>query len=322
MVVTWNPGPALAACLDHVRRSASAAGTDVQVVVVDNGSTDGTLDELRLDPGDVVVRNGANAGYGLAAAQGIARASARWVLLLNADCRVDEGFFAAMHAAAARAGDDVATLVPDMRFASDPSVINCRGVGVDEIGVPHEVDAGLPADRAPVRKDVFGGSSGCCLLRVAAVRAVGGPEPVFFAYLEDVDLAWRLRRAGYRAVFVPGAIALHEGSASTREGSALKTYLVARNRRLLFRLNGPHSVRARLWRLPVETGHLVVSLSGSGLAAPRGRLGALRLRRYADFVRRSRAASDTISREPPLVSRTSLAATLARKRSLRRHLNR
>jgi GT2 family glycosyltransferase len=323
VIVTWNPGASLAACVDHLRRSARVAATRVQVVIVDNGSTDGAVEELHLEPVDVVIRNGVNAGYGVAAAQGIARADAPWALLLNPDCRVEEGFFPALQTAAAAAGDDVATLVPDMRFASAPSVINCRGIAVDAAGVPHELDAGFPAEQAPTRDEVFGGSSGCCLLRVEAVRAVGGPEPVFFAYLEDVDLAWSLRRAGYRAAFVPGALALHEGSASTREGSALKTYLVARNRRVLFRLDGPHTLRARLERLPVEAGHLAVSLlSGSGLAAPRGRLAALRLRRYANFVRRARGVADVAAAEPPLAPRTSLSATLERKRSLRRHLSR
>jgi GT2 family glycosyltransferase len=324
VIVTWNPGASLGTCVDHLRRSARVAATRVQIVIVDNGSTDGAVDELRLEPADVVIRNGVNAGYGVAAAQGIARANAPWTLLLNTDCRIEEEFLPALQAAAEAAGDDVATLVPDMRFASAPSVINCRGVAVDAAGVPHEIDAGVPAEQAPVREDVFGGSSGCCLLRVDAVRAVGGPEPVFFAYLEDVDLAWRLRRARYRAVFVPGALALHEGSASTREGSALKTYLVARNRRVLFRLDGPHALGARLGRLPVEAGHLAVSLStGSGLAALRGRLAALRLRRYANFVRRSRTASAYGSAvEPRLPPRATLSGTLARKRALRRHLNR
>ena len=73
--------------------------------------------------------------------------------------------------------------------------------------------------------------------------AVGGLEPLYFAYMEDVDLGWRLRKHGYRAFVVPGAVALHEGSASTGEGSWLKAFLVARNRRALFRLHGPPGLR-------------------------------------------------------------------------------
>src|SRR6185437_73941 len=141
---------------------------------------------------------------GVAAAQGIARATAPWVLLLNPDVVVAGSFVGALATAAATADADVATLVPDLRFASNHSIVNGRGLAVDKTGVPGEVDSGVDvAGLEPARGDVFGGSSGACLLRLSAVREVGGVEPAFFAYFEDVDLAWELRRSGYCAVFIP-----------------------------------------------------------------------------------------------------------------------
>jgi GT2 family glycosyltransferase len=164
---------------------------------------------------------------------------------------------------------------------------------------------------------MLGGSSGCCLLRAEAVRKLGGPEPAFFAYLEDVDLALRLRRAGHSAAFVPGAIAWHEGSMSTGRRSPLKEFLVARNRRLLFRLDAPRSLRARFWRTVTDAGHgLVTSLRGAGLAPWAGRLDALRLRRYARFVRHSRAAHERHADPLPLAPRVTLRRTLARRRAI------
>jgi GT2 family glycosyltransferase len=251
----------------------------------------------------------------------MSRASAPWLLLLNPDCQVAPAFIGAMYAEAGAAAPDVAALVPDMRFASDPSIVNCRGVAVDEIGVPHEVAAGAAAALAPTPREVFGGSSGCLLLRAEAVRAVGGLELAFFAYLEDVDLAWQLQRAGYRAVFVPEAVSFHEGSASAREASPLKVYLVSRNRRVLFRLDGPNTARVRLSRLAVEAGHGVVSsVTGPPLAPWQGRIGALRLRSYVRFVRRSRAVSSGGTAQPMLGPRVTLLQTLRRKRALRREL--
>jgi N-acetylglucosaminyl-diphospho-decaprenol L-rhamnosyltransferase len=323
VVVAWNPGDSLHACIECLRASAHAAAIGLQIVIVDNASTDSAVASVPLESGDVVVRNPVNAGYGAAAAQGISRAGAAWVLLVNPDCRVEIGFLPAMAAAIRSATADVATLVPDMRFASSPTVVNCRGIGVDEAGVPFEIGAGTDAMAAPVPDEPFGGSSGCCLLRTEALRAVGGVEVAFFAYLEDVDLAWQLRRAGFRAVFVPEAVALHEGSASTREGSTLKTYLVARNRRLLFRLDGPGGARARLWRLVVEAGHgTVATATGSGFAGWRGRAAALRLRRYAAFVRRARMVAQPTTTSPRLEPRATLPATLKRKLALRRDLHR
>jgi GT2 family glycosyltransferase len=321
VIVAWNSGASLAACAGALRASARLAGVGLELVVVDNASDDGSVDAFVLDPSDIRIRNPLNAGFGTAAAQGMSRASAPWILLVNPDCQVETDFVGALAEAAATVADDVAALVPDMRYASNTSIVNCRGIAVDVIGVPHEVAAGVDAGAALVPGEVFGGSSGCVLLRAEAVRRVGGLELAFFAYLEDVDLAWRLQRAGYKAVYVPGAVALHEGSASAGESSPLKVYLVARNRRLLFRLDGPRTTRARLSRLVVEAGHGAVStLTGPRVAPWSGRLGAVRLRSYVRFVRRSRAELDGAARVPRLEPRTGLLDTLRRKRALRREL--
>jgi GT2 family glycosyltransferase len=136
--------------------------------------------------------------------------------------------------------------------------------------------------------------------------------------MEDVDLAWRLRRAGYRALLVPEAVANHEGSASLGADSPMKAFLVARGRRLLFRLNGPHTVKARARRTVVELGHAAfVTASGGGLAPWIGRADALRLRTYTRFVGRARALAPTVV-EPKTAPGSSLAEALRRKRAARR----
>jgi len=316
VVVAWNAGPTLAACVDSLRESARRANAPLQTVIVDNGSGDTAVADLRLDADDVVVRNPVNAGYGVAAAQGIARSDAPWVLLVNPDLTVELEFVGALLAAADSADPSVATLVPEMRFASRPELVNCRGITVDEIGVPSEIDAGTPVvpDAAP-SIPALGGSSGCCLLRTEHLLRLGGPEPVFFAYLEDVDLALRLSCAGYDATFVPTAIAFHEGSASTGARSPLKVFLVARNRRLLFRLHGPRSPRATAWRALVDVAHGAYSSLGTPVAPWGGRLEALRFRRYIRFLRRSRSAEPCVSAYAR-PSRATLRETLGRKRQI------
>jgi N-acetylglucosaminyl-diphospho-decaprenol L-rhamnosyltransferase len=315
VLVAWNTGTSLAACIDSVRESARRADETIQVVVVDNASRDLAVDDLRFEAGDVVVRNTLNAGYGVAASQGIARADAPWILLVNPDLTVEADFVRALLSAADQAAPTVATLVPELRFSAQPDVVNSRGVTVDEIGVPAEIDAGEPVRTgAAPSVPVLGGTSGCCLLRSEHVRELGGPEPAFFAYLEDVDLALQLCCAGYEAIFVPDAIAFHEGSASTGRRSPLKLFLVARNRRVLFRLHGPTVLRARAWRTLVEVGHGAYSSLDAPLAPWAGRLDALRLRRYTDFLRRSRKARGPCRAEYDRPRRATLSATLRRKR--------
>jgi GT2 family glycosyltransferase len=316
VVVAWNAGSTLAACVDSLRTSAGHAAESVQFVIVDNGSLDTAVADLRLEADDVVVRNELNAGYGVAAAQGIARSNAPWILLVNPDLTVEPDFVEQLLAVADSAEPAIGTLVPELRFASRPDVVNCRGVTVDEIGVPAEIDAGMPAaDGAAPSIPVLGGSSGCCLLRAEHLRSLGGPEPGFFAYLEDVDLALRLWSAGHEAIFVPGAVALHEGSASTGARSPLKVFLVARNRRLLFRLHGPRSPRATAWRALVDVAHGTYSSLGTPVAPWAGRLESLRFRRYVRFLRRSRASEPRVA-EYARPSRATLRETLSRKRRI------
>jgi GT2 family glycosyltransferase len=322
VLVSWNSEEALGDCVGSLREAERAAGRPLEVVVVDNGSSDSSVARARELGADVVVSNPVNAGYGVAAMQGLARSAAPWALLLNPDVVVDRAFIGALLAAAESSPEDVATLVPDVRFASDASVVNCRGIEVDRIGVPAEVEAGRRAIAVGAPRDVFGGSSGACLLRLDAVRRVGGVEPAFFAYGEDVDLAWQLRRAGYRALLVPDAIAYHEGSASFGADSPFKAFLVARSRRLLFRLDGPYTPSARASRAVVELAHAsVMTALGAGLAPWLGRLDAIRARRYIRFVRRARDLMD-VRVEPELAPMKPFRGALRRKLAAGREMRR
>lgn len=314
VVVAWNSGASLAQCVEALRASAERAARALQLVVVDNGSTDRAVNELRLDVGDLVIRNPVNAGYGVAAAQGMARSTASWILLVNPDLVVQPDFVGTLLRAADASDPNVATLVPEMRFATRPDMVNCRGVTIDEIGIPAEIDAGVSVvEPAAPSVEVLGGSSGCCLLRADHVRRVGGPEPMFFAYLEDVDLALLLRCAGFDTVFVPGAIALHEGSASTGAQSPLKVHLVARNRRLLFRLHGPRGARASMWRALVDVAHGGYSSLATPVAPWKGRFEALRFRRYVTYLHRSRGRRACVGHYAR-PRRATLRETLSRKR--------
>ncbi|MGH3025395.1 MAG: glycosyltransferase, partial [Gaiellaceae bacterium] len=317
VMVAWNSGELLPDSIGAFRRSGKAAGALTEVVIVDNASTDGSAETARRLGADRVVQNPLNVGFVVAASQGLALASSDWVLLANPDLVVSDSFVTVVVGAATTAPPDVAALVPDIRYASEPEVVNSRGLEVDDVGVPAERDAGRAADSVESPLEVFGASSSASILRVDALRRVGGLEPAYFAYLEDVDVAWRLRKSGYRALLLRDALALHEGSASTGEGSWLKAFLVARNRRILFRLHGPRTPRARSFRVVVEVGHATVqALSGSRGASIRGRAAATRAHRYARFLKASNVVLAVPNdRAIPLAPRFRMLETLQRKQT-------
>jgi GT2 family glycosyltransferase len=156
---------------------------------------------------------------------------------------------------------------------------------VDRLGVAYERLAGAPAaagQDAP--RDVFGATACVALYRRAMLDAVGGFDASFFAYLEDVDVAWRARAAGWRAVYEPRALAHHRGSASAREGSAFKYRLVGRNRMRLLAKNATTAQLVRYGALMAlyDVAYVVFAgVTDRTLAPLRGRLEGLReWRRY------------------------------------------
>lgn len=320
VTVSWNSRRTLGACLAALFTSAADAGTTLRAVVVDNASTDDSVAVARAHGADLI-GNGCNIGFAAGVNQGLARAGTEWVFLANPDLQVSRSFFRVLGAYVERADPRVAMLVPDVRFSAAPEVINARGLSIDATGLPSEVQHGVVADSAGPPPHVFGGSGGALLLRRSALGAVGGLEPMFFAYLEDADLSWRLRKAGFRAAFVPGAIALHEGSSTTTFDSPLRAHLVARNRRLLFGLHGPHGLEARVRRLAIEVGHGAVQTALSRSLAPMtGRLEALRLLPRVAFLRAvdRQSVTATVS----LADRISPLAMLGRKLADRRLIRR
>ena len=321
VLVAWNSRDSLARAVRAIRQSANESDAVVEFVVVDNASGDGAVEALDVAPSDVVVWNPLNAGYGVAAAQGASLASGPWILFVNPDVVVADSFLRALLVEAREAPPNVSTLVPDMRYMSNPRVINSRGVTIDETGIPSELDAGVDVADAVPRTDVFGGSTGCCLIRTGALHAVGGFELCYFAYLEDVDIAARLQACGYTSRFVPNAVAYHEGSASLGGVSPLKSHIVARSRRLFFQLNGPRGLRASMWRILVEMGHAAVSiLGGGGMGPVLGRCDAIRLHGYTRYARASRKHQGGAVATPPYAPRTGLLETLRRKRTVSREL--
>ena len=267
VIVNWNGLALLPDCLD----SLSACGTPLEIIVVDNGSTDGSVGYLRQRPEIVVIGNATNTGYAPANNAGIARATGEFVLLLNNDTRVAPGFLEPLlHMMSTTA--DVGAGQCKMLSFDPPYRVDAYGSYLLRTGFLYHLRYGKPDPPPEPPFEIFGAKGAAMIIRASVLREVGGFDPDFFAYLEDSDLSWRIWLGGWRVLCVPESVVYHRGGATaSRLPSAFVTFHSFKNRTcmLLKNLSTPAA-----WRiLPV---HLALNLGLIAMELIRGRGGAAR----------------------------------------------
>ena len=312
VIVTRDRAELLVAALRSAQAALNAAGARSEIVVVDNHSTDDSAERVASElPGVRWIQLDRNYGFATAVNHGLRATSAEWVLLLNNDATLDVN--ALRHALTARIREDVGTIVLQMRFADRPEVVNSAGIGVDVLGVAFDRFLGAPTDGpASEPGEVFGACAGAALYRRAMLDDIGGFDSGYFVYLEDVDLAWRARMAGWRALYVPDAVAWHAHSGTAGHGSSFKYFHVGRSRiRLLARNADTRQLRRYgLQMLLFDLAYVAfVAVRDRTLAPLRGRLAGLREWRAA------RARTSACRGPVELERRQGFAAALRRRRA-------
>jgi GT2 family glycosyltransferase len=228
VIVNWNGRYHLETCLPAL---FTQTFTDFEIVLVDNGSTDGSAEWVETNfPHVQLIRNAQNVGFAKGNNQAIRATDAEFVVTLNNDTRVESGWLAAL-VEAATSDPTVGMVASKMLFADRPDVINSAGIALDPVGIAWDRLGG--ASDKPDQEtwvEVFGPCAGAALYRRAMLDQVGLFDEGFFAYLEDVDLAWRARLAGWRCLYAPVARVYHVHSATGIEGSPLKSRLLGRNK--------------------------------------------------------------------------------------------
>jgi GT2 family glycosyltransferase len=303
VIPTYNGRRLLETCLASIERHSPRAPS-IEVIVVDDGSTDGTMDWLAAThPAIRLVRHERNRGFCGAANAGIAAARGEFIQLLNNDTEVTPGWIeTGLQPFADPALGSVAPLV---LVRSDPTRVDSAGDRYSIVGWPSKRGHGEPAARWANRPadQVFGASGSSAFYRTSALRTVGAFDPLFGSYYEDVDLAFRLRWAGYDCVFAPKCVVLHEVSASYDHARPDLQRRMARNAELLFWSNLP----AR-WLWAAAGPHLAFTLMQAAWRLARGRL--------RPFVA---GKLDALRLLPRLPARRSARAHLARTAIARPH---
>lgn len=271
VIVTWNGLRHLRRCLPAL---ADQTGVEFETIVVDNGSTDGTAEWIaQAYPRTVLKRLESNHGFSEANNIGFGLAQAQLIATLNNDAVPDPNWLHKL-VQAAYEHPDAGSFASRIVLDRDPNIIDSAGVVTDVLGIAwdrHNADP-VGADAAG---EVFGACAGAALYRKALLDETGGFDPAFFAYLEDVDLAWRARWLGWTARYVPEARVVHAHSATGTEESPFKTFHLGRNK--VWTIAKNHPTRALLLYGPLLLAYDLASLPITlarqrNLAALRGRL--------------------------------------------------
>jgi GT2 family glycosyltransferase len=300
-------------CLTQLVRALGEVEGAGELIVVLNASDPGFESEVReLVPDAVLLIPGGNVGFAGGVVRGIREAGGEWIALVNDDAVVDPRALAEMLAVGG-SSEDVGSVAAQMRFADRPDVINSAGIEVDRLGVASDRLLGLPAgasERVPT--EVFGASGGAALYRRSMLDQIGGFDESFFAYLEDVDVAWRARMMGWRSMYAPAAMVHHHHSMTLGHRSRQKYFLAGRNRLRLLAKNAStrQLVTNAAAMLAYDLGYVVyVAARHRTLAPLQGRLRGLR------EWRRYRAAGAPYRRRIELPRRAGFRDALARERS-------
>ena len=278
VVVSWNGAHLLPSCLDSLLGQTVAA--DLEVVVVDNASEDGTAGMLAdRYPEVIVVRSGSNLGFAGGADLGLAGFGGPFLALLNNDATFAADAIERMISVLEQPGNERVGAVtakilltgayrleqvlaqataPTGSFRrndgwlipADPGsrgairVVNSTGNVVSRRGTGADRDWLRTEGDESRDADVFGFCGGAALLRSAALDEVGGFDRELFLYYEDTDLSWRLRAGGWTIRYCESAVAHHLHAASSDSASPLFRYYNTRNSLVVFARHAPLAVAA------------------------------------------------------------------------------
>ena len=224
IVLNYNGKGFLNSCLSSL---ASQTYSDFEVIVVDNGSRDGSPEYIEENyPWVRLAKNDENLGFAGGTNVGIRAAKGEFIITLNNDSRADSRFIEEL--IKPMADPEVGVCAAKMLFPDGR--INSAGICISRSGAAWDRGMFEP-DRGQYEfvEEVFGACAGAALYRREMMDEIGLFDEDFFLYLEDVDLAFRARLAGWKCIYVPGARVIHHHGGTAGVGSDLAVYYGNRN---------------------------------------------------------------------------------------------
>lgn len=218
----------------------SLAGEPAHIIVVDNGSEDGSRELVRERfPAVELTCLDRNYGFCRAVNVGMAHSKTTYVILLNNDMEVEAGFVRELEAAMDRYPDAFSGAA-QMRNLYRRDRIDDAGDYYCALGWAFALGKDKPGDNYQKEREIFAACGGAAILRRSMLRQIGDLDENHFAYLEDIDLGYRARIQGYHNIYIPAAVVYHAGSGTSGSRyNKFKVDLTSRNSIYLIYKNMP-----------------------------------------------------------------------------------
>ncbi len=280
VIPNWNGKRFLAGCLDSL---ATQSYPQIEIVVVDNGSADGSVEFLQEQYAHVKLATfPVNTGFSVAVNRGIRESSGEFIALMNNDTIADCEWISEM-VRVMREHPEIASCGCKMLAYDDHSLLDGAGDGYRRGGLPgrighREIDRG----QFDTSRYILGACGGAALYRRTLFDDIGLFDEDYFAYLEDVDLGLRAQSAGYKCLYVPTSVIYHLGCGTTGSGyHPLVVTLSAQNNwnTIVKNISGPLMLRFLPHMLFWQAYYLAVVIVRGGQIIPwlAGSMRALKL---------------------------------------------
>jgi len=228
VVLNWNGRQVLDDCLRSLHNQTYRP---IEIIVVDNASTDGSVDFLKEKFQDVhLIVNEKNLGFGAGNNIGIRASHGRYIMMLNNDTRLDPKCIEELRKSIEK-DERYGACASKILLDSQPDIIDGVGIVVCPDGLSFGRGRLEKSDKYDEEEEIFFASDGACLYRREMLDDIGLYDEDFFAYADETDMGWRARLAGWKCTYSPKAIVYHHHSTSSGgRVSAFKAFLVERNR--------------------------------------------------------------------------------------------
>jgi len=238
VILSYNSAAFTQRCLDSV---LAQSYQNPEVIVVDNHSSDGTIEMIKREyPQVILIENNSNLGASKARNQGISAANGEWILTLDSDVVLGKDFLSIFDSLSSDFTADTAMVQPNV-FSFNSRTIYSQGIYLTKLRRFYDLNRGKPVSCiSPKRKKIIGSCSAAAFYRRSALNQLkentGYFDERFFFLVEDVDLAWRASKSGWKTIFSPELKCYHCGNGS-RTGKKLRRFLCSRNRILMINKN-------------------------------------------------------------------------------------